>query len=261
MKKFFHWCCTAICILAVMQLTSCKREVMKKESKVSPCRIKKIIQKMPGVQDRTGVFTYNSSGDPIGFTPEGFSTGSVKYEFRYDKDRRLTDYIGYYPGSPGVNPFFEFWTKYYFGSDGRVSHDTTYFYGIYGAELTTYYKPYQNTTTYTFDQQERVSRTVKREIRNGAAAMLMADYKYAYNEFGNLVTAGANYDDKTNVYSTNRIWMFLNRNYSKNNVLHGTSYNSYGLPLGFARSPSQGPWLSMLVFLGLGECEIEYECK
>lgn len=258
MKQLCLCSVTAIWLLAA--LTSCKKDKEAKTDPVCPCQVKKIVQKIPGLEQRTGTFTYNAAGDPTDFTPTSYTTGSVKYEFRYDANRRLTDYIGYYPGSPGLSPFFEFWVKYKYDASGRVFQDTSYMYGIYGAQITTFHA-YKTVTTYEYDHMGRISRTVSRQLKNDAPTGTVSDYKYTYNDDGNLVKPGASYDQKMNVHRTNRIWMFLNRNYSNNNLRAGTSYNNYGLPLGFAKVTGQTPSLGMLAFFGFNDCEIEYECK
>jgi hypothetical protein len=68
-------------------------------------------------------------------------------------------------------------------------------------------------------------------------------------------------DDKVSVYRLNKIWMFLNCNYSENNLLKGTSYNEHGLPLGFGRATQPTPILNLLGFVGFNDVEIQYECK
>jgi len=52
---------------------------------------------------------------------------------------------------------------------------------------------------------------------------------YSYNADGNL--AGHDYDDKINYHRTNRVWMFIDRDYSVNNPVIATyEYNDFGLP-------------------------------
>ena len=41
------------------------------------------------------------------------------------------------------------------------------------------------------------------------------------------------YDDKTSLASTNKIWQFISRDYSRNNRELALTYNSQGLPLTF----------------------------
>jgi hypothetical protein len=147
-----------VALSVAILLTSCKREVATPEPSTPRCQIKKIIQKMPGMEQRTGEFTYNKAGNPIDFTPQGYSTGSVKYEFRYDNKGRLTDYIGYYPTTT-IPPVFEFWRRFIYDDKGRIIRDTAYRYGPYGPALTTFYN-YKTVTEYEYDPEQRVSRRV-----------------------------------------------------------------------------------------------------
>jgi len=53
---------------------------------------------------------------------------------------------------------------------------------------------------------------------------------YQYDASGNLVRPGVTYDDKVRIYRTNDIWMFLMRDYSKNNAVVANEYNAAGYP-------------------------------
>lgn len=262
MKRFSLQGLAAFSVLVTMLVASCKPDKLSVEEEkmpASPCRIKKIIQKIPGMGDRTGEFTYNAAGNPVNFTPKSYSTGSVKHEFRYDNKGRLTDYIGYYP-TTAIPPVFEFWIRFEYDDKNRIIRDTTYYYGVYGATITTFHK-FTGVTTYEYDAEKRVSRKVYKQYNGAVHTGVISDYKYTYNAEGNLVVPGAVYDDKVSIYSVNKLWMFLNCNYSKNNLLKGTKYNAFGLPLGFARVPQSGPFLTFVHFLGFNDTEIEYECN
>lgn len=254
MKRFFY-----ITLAVALSLPACRHAVVPPPPYKCPCRIEKITQKASVVAERTGAFTYNAFGDPVAFIPLGYSTtGSVRYEFKYDANRRLTDYIGYYP-VPSATPVCEFWTKYYYNAKGQVVRDTSYASPAYGAQLhgNVVFKSY---THYEYDGEGRISRTVFRQLVNGAPNGLVRDYKFVYNGQGNLVLPGAVYDDKVSVYRSNNVWMFLNRNYSRNNVRRASGYNIHGLPLGFSTPPAPQPSLGMLQFIGLNNVSIDYRC-
>jgi hypothetical protein len=102
---------------------------------------------------------------------------------------------------------------------------------------------------------------VYRQLFNGAANGVINDYRYSYNDNGNVITAGAVYDDKINIYRTHRIWMFLHRNYSANNIKAPLRYNSKGLPVAFDFDAPRGVSLRFLEYLDLSNCEILYNCK
>ncbi|HEX6180111.1 MAG TPA: hypothetical protein VFZ47_02640, partial [Chitinophagaceae bacterium] len=155
MKKLTPKSLLAIVFIAVAStlLGSCKRDKLSKEPDGPPCQIKKIIVGHPDplVAQRSGEFTYNAAGDPITYTPQGYTTGSCKYEFRYDNKGRLTEYIGYYPSGS-----FEFWARFTYNDKNKIIRDTSYHYGPYGPVLTTYYNV-KRVTEYEYDQEGRVS--------------------------------------------------------------------------------------------------------
>lgn len=257
MTNFFPGRTTAVLCILVFAC-SCKREVLKTDDLTIDCRITRIVIKNAGDEIRSGNISYNSFGDPIAYTPAGYSPGSVKYEFRYDDKQRLTDYIGYYAAGASAG-IFEFWTKYLYEGN-RVVRDTTYHYGKYGNDISNH-TPIKEVTIYTYDKHGRISGTVMRQLRNGNANGVMGDYRYVYNDDGNLVTPGASYDDKISIYRTSKVWMFINRNYSRNNIKRANGYNSRGLPSGFSNPVTQSSKHSILYFLDLNNCDIIYDCK
>jgi hypothetical protein len=223
------------------------------------CQIKKIIVKTEGQKDKTGTFSYNKYGDPLEYVPEKHTGNSLRYEFRYDDNRHLTDYIGYYPAT-GWGTRFDFWTKYFYDDLNRVVRDSIYYYGNYGRSLTDH-ASYIGYTTYEYDKQGRISRTVFRQMQNGSFNGTISDVKYSYNDQGNLAGPGCTYDDKVSVYRTNKLWMFLNRNYSVNNPIGARGYSATNLPTSFDNVPAQGPALSLLNFLSVSNSEIIYDCQ
>ena len=80
--------------------------------------------------------------------------------------------------------------------------------------------------------------------------------KYAYDANGNLV--GRTYDNKTNIHRTNRIWMFLDRDYSVNNPFPASDYNRSGLPTYFRFTYPGSYYLKFLAFFS--EATITYDC-
>lgn len=260
MRKSLQACLYLGCCITLASLTGCKRDVMENGiPSIAQCQIKKIIVKTDSQKDKTGTFSYNQYGDPVEYIPEKHTGNSLRYEFRYDNERRLTDYIGYYPTN-GSGTRFDFWTKFYYDELSRVVRDSIYYYGNYGRSLTDHAN-YIGYTLYEYDRQGRISRTVYRQIQNGSNNGVISDIKYSYNDKGNLAGPGSTYDDKVSIYRTNRIWMFLNRNYSVNNPINARGYSAKGLPTSFDHVPSNGPTLSILNFLSVGNSEIVYDCK
>lgn len=248
------------CCVLISTFVSCKREVLQNGiPSAIQCQIKSIAVKTEGQKDKSGIFVYNQFGDPIEYIPEKHTGNSLRYEFRYDEQRRLTDYIGYYP-SNSAGTRFDFWTKFFYDDVNRVVRDSIYYYGNYGRALTDHAN-YTGYTLYEYDKQGRISRTVYRQVQNGSNNGIISDVKYSYNEQGNLVGPGSAYDDKISIYRTHRIWMFLNRNYSVNNPVSARAYSAKGLPTSFDKVSAQGPNLSILNFLTVANSEIVYDCK
>ena len=241
----------------ILSFVSCKKVTARKEILISGCRIKQLIIKEDGQKDRSGTFTYNTNSDPVSYTPKGYSNGSLKYEFRYDAGGHLTDYIGYDPTAIPASCYF--WTKYSYDGHNRIVRDSVYYNCKYGPALTSF-ADYVGITVYEYDNSDRITTVIYRQFHNSVPNGVTGYYKYDYNESGNLVTPGAVYDDKTSIYRTSKIWMFLGRNYSVNNLMPALSYNPNGLPVAFAGNTTRGAEMRMLEFISLSDCEILYEC-
>lgn len=245
-------------LLCGLAMPACKKEAMKENLVTGRCRIKQIIVKADGQKDKSGTFTYNSNGDPVSYTPAGYSNGSLKYEFRYDEGGRLTDYIGYNPTA--VPASCDFWIKYTYDSRGRIVRDSVYYNCNYGPALVSFAN-YVGTTGYEYDNKDRITAITYKQFHNSVPNGVTGYYKYDYNGSGNLVTPGAVYDDKTSIYRTSKIWMFLGRNYSVNNLKPAVAYNPSGFPSVFAASAARGAEMHLLEFITLSDCEILYECS
>ena len=59
---------------------------------------------------------------------------------------------------------------------------------------------------------------------------------------------------------TNKVWMFLNHNYSRNNAQAATSYNKAKLPTRFQIDQPQGLGWFLYQF-DITDSEIFYDCK
>ena len=255
MEKFFtRGLLVALCATAFI---SCTRDLARKTApNTVNCRIKQLIFKSPADKDKSGSFTYNSAGDPISYEPAKYGAGVLKYEFRYDKSGRLTDYIGYSPAT--VPQTCEFWVRYTYNNN-QVVRDSVYYYSNYGAAINSFAK-HIGVTQYEYDRQERISRVTYKQYHNGVANGVVGSYRFDYNEAGNLVTPGATYDDKVSIYRTSKIWMFLSRNYSNNNVRSASAYNSSGLPVAFANAAARSASMRFFESMDLSNCEVLYEC-
>ena len=163
-------------------------------------------------------FAYNSSGDPVSITrSSGPHTGYPNYSFKYDQNKRLTDFIGVYDGNPNA----EFWHKYFYDNQDHIIMDSTYIFPrvTNGFPENAFDK---RLTYYTYDKDGRIIKDSTVSLSNSSVNT------YVYNADGNLV--GRTYDNNNNVNRTNEIWMFLNKDYSVNNPFTADAYNTSALP-------------------------------
>lgn len=225
MKQFLKLLYVIALLLIITFMNSCIKLVdylqQHPDAEVPGCAIRKMVTytSYNGIKEsRTTDFTYNAYGDPVSITVSSTGTGNPNRQFRYNSKRQLTDYIGAY-----TNGTFQYWTTYVYTGD-RITRDTTFIFGTLGTRPTGYYDYYL--TEYEYDSYNRITKVVSVSHSGGGGI----GSTYTYGADGNLVN-GETYDNKVNFRRTNKIWMFLERNYSVNNAKPGMSYNSNQLPL------------------------------
>ena len=100
-------------------------------------------------------------------------------------------------------------------------------------------------TTYTYDGTCRVIKTsaIDLSIAGGGTPAVNT---YTYDASGNLVRPGIVYDNKVNIHRTNKIFMFVDRDFSMNNPFTAATYNGYSLPWTLS---SPGVLLPKILFL------------
>lgn len=258
MKKFLSTALTAAALSALL-FASCKKtstELSGPEELVAPpnggnpaknCLITQITTTDPSYASTSAVFEYNQKGDPVTITPAVVGTGKPRHEFRYSNNHLLTDYIGAYE-----NGFFEFWYKYEYDNHKRIIRDTQYVFGEYLDEPTNSF--YVRVTDYVYDDQGRIIQTTTTQLQPTVSVSVT---NYTYNADGNLT--GRTYDDQVNLHRTNPIYQFIDRDYSMNNPVAPTGYNSAGLPTGYNAPPFPQGFLHGTIYLG--SSVISYECK
>jgi hypothetical protein len=227
------------------------------------CQVKKVTYELeagPGVA--TGVFKYNHRGQPTSVVFDYVSTARPNLVFKYDHLGRLTDYI-----MPYDNDNYELWFKYKYDHTGRVVSDTQQVFGEYIDSVPLPSTYLQLPGFYEYDHWGRISK-----ITRHYPMSTVISQEFEYNGDGNLsaikeFTNGSptstrtftTYDDKVSIFRTNKIWMFVSANYSKNNMIAADSYNGKGLPTQFS-----DPNFNVYRFLHetyLGKSTIEYRCK
>jgi len=211
------------------------------------CRVKQIISQgskyTPGF---TREFAYNNQNDPVSVTVPNAGTGNPNLIFRYDNRGRLIEYSGLY-----TNGGFEFMHTYGYRNN-RIVTDTTRTLGAYSNPAGAWSKRYKYLS---YDNLNRVVQDSEVYITPVLETVI---WQYAYDATGNLVK-NVGYDNKLNPHRTNKVWMFTDRNYSVNNEVGATSYNSAGLPLTFsATGPFSYVFANMYYY---GEVNYVYDCK
>jgi hypothetical protein len=217
-------------------------------AEIKECSIIQITYPL-GVNNDILQFNYNASGDPVSITRKfGTHTGSPNFLFKYDERNRLTDFIGPYSNNTSA----EFWHKYFYDNRGNIVLDSGYIFPQITNGFPTNAYIHQ-ATHYTYDNKQRIIKDST--VFAGSIQPVVNTYSYDIN--GN--KTGSNYDDKINLNRTNKIWMFLNRDYSVNNPYDAASYITTGLPVKLSLSQGENP----LKFLGniFYKAEIIYECN
>jgi hypothetical protein len=190
-----------------------------------PCKLLKMSYVERGAfpetrEEYTGIFTYNSWGDPTKIIWDVTATGRPNYFFTYDNKRRLTWFEGSY-----VAQQFEQITRYIYEGD-RIVGDSSWALGNdrNNFRATAWAK---DVSTYQYDMKGRIIRVDTKDLNWGSTYTMTFEYDAA----GNLVRDGANYDNKKSYLRTNAWLMFVTRDFSVNNPQVADAYNKKGLPL------------------------------
>lgn len=232
------------------------------------CRIERIIAKENFNEDPlVTLFSYNQKGDPESVIFSRASTGRPHLRFQYDQKGRLLRYFG--PYSTDANTIYEFYSLYQYDNKGRIKVDTTYGMGDVVDGVPQPNQRFKNYTDYEYDAYDRVSRLTIISIVGGIPQPVWTE-EFVYGPDGNLsiyrkirdgVTEESHpgpYDNKTNINLTNKAWMFINRDYSRNNLYPATGYNKSQLPTGYNLPMSS---LGFLYSYDISQSEIFYDCK
>lgn len=194
-------------------------------------------------------FVYNRNNDPVSFIHAGATgTGNPNFFFKYDNKGRLIEYAALDDKNT-----FELLHRYSYNQQ-RIVTDTFYFMGTYGstvsyASKSIYYPAYDNLNRVVEDSVVSTS-------FSGATGYSIT--KYIYNAAGNLDN-GYTFDNKLNPHRTNKIWMFIDRNYSVNNPVPASTYNNAGLPLTFPGKSTLALRFNFNFYDGF--TTIAYDCK
>jgi hypothetical protein len=220
-------------------------------------------------------FSYNKWDDPVSIILNNTHYGQTSFYYRYDKYKRLSEFIKFYnsPPPPGIN--YESWHRYVW-QNNRVIRDTVWNLGFSsdgqnpdnspegtGAKAVGYYE---------YDQQDRIVKTEWYVLVNDLRIWWHTE-TYQYNSQSNLAlhrsdfgfgsvidTEYSGYDNKINPRRTNKVYMLVDANYSINNPLTATNYNQFRLPLQFSAGVF-GKFIFLNSYIDIGNANITYECK
>lgn len=252
MKQTFRFIAIATMFSAL--LYSCKKiEIPSPPAACSDsCRIESIYGDPDDgnpVFNLVGRFTYNDLGAPIFVEKQQPGTGTPDYSFRYDSMNRLTDFIEQYR-----NGDFEKWHRYKYDATNRITVDSVFVLGsiVNGQPK----KSFSRGVTYLeYDAAGRVINEYTKDKKgnpNGGVS-------YSYNAQGNR-TDGSTYDNKVNIHRLNKVWQFIDRDYSMNNAINVFSYqyNDRGLPTVINSNKAGLFFLDMFFYNAV---RIEYTCR
>ncbi len=255
MKTIFRKFSTPALLLFILLGAGCKKVVdylvVHPDGLISNYQIKKFIYRDPYSKNSppdTITFTYNQYGNPVSGTRPGPRTGAPNYLFLYDKDR-LTDFVGVYSNGTSA----EYWHKYFYDNLGRIVLDSVYqFPQIQNGKMVNPYGSY--IIRFDYDNLNRII---------GGTMILPDGYtypqSYSYDANGN--RSGGSYDSKINFRRTNRIWMFLDRDYSINNSFLADTYNAIGLPTSINLNPDGGFQTAVFTENYFSEATIIYQLR
>ena len=179
-----------------------------------------------------GLFSYNTAGNPYSLLYRDLQGAQhvnfPSYHFFYDNQQRLREMrLSYYEGSR-VSQIH----RYGYNSSNVIIADTAITPDDGGNDDIT-------VSTLTYDSLGRI---IKESIKNIQTAYgplrPTRNPTYTYDSRGNLAVAGWRsswYDTKVSFLRSHPLFMFIMRNYSRNNPWNlnsqGQKYNSRGLPL------------------------------
>lgn len=211
------------------------------------CRVSRVNGSYSGARQ----FTYNSNNDPTSGIVAAPATGNPNIVFRYNSQGGLVEYTGLYTG----NASFEFMHRYGY-LQHRITTDTMYVFGNSSNPEISYSKRIK------YLQYDKLNRIVTDSEVYIYPYSGMSVFRYEYNVDGNLVNNSyAGYDSKMNPHRTNRVWMFIDRDYSLNNPVAATAYNSNGLPLSITLNAKTNDKFVFAYGYYSGTIDIVYDCR
>jgi hypothetical protein len=245
MKKQYMLFIVPVMLVTIFQSTSCLKpppnfDPRNADNVYTGCRIKSI-NDVPVL--------YNRNNDPVSFIHDGQAyTGNPNIVFKYDNRNRLLEYAALFS-----NNSYGFVHRYTYNQQ-RIVADTEYVFGSYGVPDSYAFK---NIYYPVYDNLGRVAQdSVVNYTSYGTIATRIQPYVYTAD--GNRYNS-ITYDNKLNPHRTNKIWMFIDRDYSINNPVPAVTYNGSGLPLTYDSKNVFN--FHLMSFDYRGATTVTYECK
>lgn len=227
------------------------------------CRIEEISY-LPsfGPDPTVATFSYNHKGNPTAVNFNFVSTGRPNLLFRYNNKGWLTDYI-----APYTNGHYEYWAHYTHDNKGRIIADSSFTFGTIPNGQPMPDASIRGATVYEYDSYDRIKKVTRtypiyteaNEYIYNAAGNMEIQKRYIDGHFSGADTF--HYDNKVNVRRTNRIWMFIDRDYSKNNRKVAEHYNKSGLPTRYRLPGHVAIDFNFIYSIELEYSDIKYRCK
>jgi len=239
-------------LFVIIQMTACRKKDVPAPPEPEECRITGMTYSGGILKNMiaTANYTYNNAGNPLSVLVSSSGTGNPHSLFFYDQYNRLTDYISTYkeftdPANMPASFAFEVWIRYVYADLNPSSmpvRDTVRIFGIYTNGKYDFINS-MRVETLTYDSEGRIVRPE------------------GYDANGNLNIRGVTYDNKINYRRTNKVWMLVDKNFSVNNPLTATAYNSAGYPLTFPDPPPPNFNTDFFLLREVGIRTISYSCS
>lgn len=233
--KTIYWPVRALLFVILLQVVSCTKTTNDSVSvetssdatlvpSYGDCKLRRVHQDFGGDPNSvkvSGLFTYNSAGNPISVIYTHNGTGNPNHYFIYDKQNRLREHQLRY------SDFVVERHLYGYNAQNQIVKDT-----MTNREAGGYFV---NISTLEYDNAGRIIKeTIVNTVNEGAPIRPTRRPTYTYDNRGNLAVAGwksSSYDNKVSVFRSHPVFQFIHRNYSMNNAAPQAKYNSKGLPL------------------------------
>lgn len=213
-------------------------------------RIKTFKPALVGYPPLTFTIFYNREGDPDSIV----APGRHIIRFDYTAGRRLVGHSYEMYDTvmdETLNTSEKTGRHWYWYEGNRIFKDSLWEDFHYNNGNSQSFDSHEKTSEFSYDEWGRIKKDTfldKFTHQGGTSFYWGADF-FTYDRNGNLIDSNWNssgqrepvaYDNKPSYLLTHPLWMFLTRNYSRNNEVGAIGYNEAGLPLGFYRDASLG---------------------